>query len=123
VPDGLFWTFAYPARNVIVHPSQQTALMLGQDLELPDFHDNLNDLLHGPSVPCITNFTVRWEGVIQQDHLRDPANGFDLTLFETAATVEFTLSEETFTYVSDPPETSTALFAGVGRERNGVFFR
>jgi hypothetical protein len=96
--------------------------MVGEDLELPDYHDNLNDLMHGPSVPCITSFTVRWAGVIQQDRLRDPDNGFDLQLFESGATVAFTLSEETFDYVADPPETSTALFAGVGHERNGVFF-
>ena len=122
MPDGLFWTFAYPSQSVVVDPIRRTALMVGEDLELPDYHDNLNDLMHGPSVPCITSFTVRWAGVIQQDRLRDSDNGFDLQLFESGATVAFTLSEETFDYVADPPETSTALFAGVGHERNGVFF-
>jgi hypothetical protein len=123
VPGGLFWTFAYPPENVSIDQTQQTALMTGQNLELPDFHDNLNDLTHGPSVPCVTSFTVRWANVIQEDQLRDEENRFNLRLLESAATVEFTLSEATFDYVSDPPETSAALFAGVGLERNGAFFR
>ena len=93
------------------------------DLATRDFGNIVNDLQHGPSVPATASFDVQWSGKGSQFQLRDAANGFRGEFVETLqATIAWSAQESGFTFVSDPPETSQAVFAELGREHNGVFF-
>lgn len=92
------------------------------DVDTLDFHDIVNDLLHGPAVPATVSFDVRWKGTGDHFRLRDEANGFVGKFVESTATIEWSAEEADFTFVSDPASASTSEFAAVGHERNGVFF-
>ena len=96
--------------------------MQASGIETKDFHDIVNDLKHGPSVPVIASFDVQWSGKTKQYQLRDAVNGFRGEFVETSATLEWSASEAGLDFVSDPPETSHTEFAVLGQEHNGVFF-
>jgi len=99
------------------------ASIIASGLETKDFHDTVNDLLHGPSVPAIASFDVQWSGRKGQFKVRNAAQGFRGQFVETSATMEWSaVSEAGFEFVSDPAETSTTVFARLGQEKNGVFF-
>jgi hypothetical protein len=100
-----------------------------------DFHDFLNDALHGPSTPATVSFTIQWGGTITARHnVKDASNGFAGEYAYTTATMVWSANEPSrpntklqpwggpATYVSDPARTSTSDVAVVGHERNGVFF-
>jgi len=93
------------------------------NLATKDFHDIVNDLLHGASVPATASFEVQWSGKKSQFQMRDPVHGFRGEFVETSqATIEWSAQEAGFTFVSDPAPTSNTVFAELGREHNGVFF-
>ena len=43
------------------------------------------------------------------------------TLLDVASSISFSAESEGFAFVSDPPESSQALYARIGYEANGVF--
>ena len=90
--------------------------------ETRDFGDIVNDLKHGPSIPATITFRVRWSGKTQQFQLRNAADGFRGEFVKTAATMEWIASEANSSYASLAADTSTSLFAVLGREHNGVFW-
>ena len=92
------------------------------DLETRDFHDLVNTLHRGPSVPADVSFLIRWSGVTARVKVRDDTNQFVGRFIEDTATVSWSAKQKDFKFVSDPASTSTSLFAEIGRERNGVFF-
>jgi len=53
---------------------------------------------------------------------RDKTNRFVCTFIEDTATMAWSARRNDFKFVSDPANTSTTIFAEIGRERNGVFF-
>jgi hypothetical protein len=92
------------------------------NLETRDFHDLVNTLNRGPSVPADVSFRILWSGVKTRVMLRDTTNQFTGNFIEDTATVSWSSHQEGFKFVSAPASTSTSLFAEIGRERNGVFF-
>jgi len=92
------------------------------DLETRDFHDLVNTLHRGPSVPADVSFRIRWSGVKARVTLSDTTNQFAGNFIEDTATIGWSSHQEGFKFVSAPASTSTSLFAEIGRERNGVFF-
>lgn len=92
------------------------------DLDLEDYGNIVNALMDGPSVPAMASYHIRWHGVNRVDEVSDPVNHFQGRFIENSATIEWSASEEGFTFVSDPADTTTTEFALIGRERNGVFF-
>jgi hypothetical protein len=123
IPDGLFWTFRVPDDSVDFNFGRGTASMSAADLELRDFHNLVNDFQHGPSVAAAATFTVRWNGAGRRFRLRDPDHGFEGEFRETTTTIDYSVStEEGFEFVADPT-TSHTVYAAIGHERNGVFFR
>jgi hypothetical protein len=92
------------------------------NLETRDFHDLVNTLKRGPSVPADVSFRIRWSGVTTRVKLRDNTNQFVGDFIEDTATVGWSAKQKGFKFVSAPASTSTSLFAEIGRERNGVFF-
>jgi len=92
------------------------------NLDIRDFHDIVNSLQRGPSVPAEVSFRIRWSGVKARVNVRDTTNQFVGHFIEDTATVNWSSKQEGFKFVSDPAKTSTTVFAEIGRERNGVFF-
>jgi hypothetical protein len=100
-------------------------------LELFDSTTNLNSIKHDvdggpfdpPRVPgTVLALDICWRTRVRT---RDAQNTFEGAFEECV--VDFSWSAETpdhnFKYVSDPGDTAQTLFALVGKERNGAFFR
>ena len=134
MPDGLFWTVPIPEDSVHIDLNAGTATLQVSNLSsspppfLPvrDWGNDLNDFLHGPSVPATVSYTVRWSGLTIEALVRDTENHFVeqlLLSLHNGATLEWSGSTAAgLTFVSDPASTSTSPIAAIGRERNGVFF-
>ena len=132
IPDGLFWTEPVPSDNVRVHLDGRspTASLRVHNIVTQDFGTIPNDLLHGPSVPAIFSFNVRWRGLTERVQRRDPVNGYVLEGYGLEEGVENTVvmtcsasvPDTDFEFVSDAAG-QQVLFAEIGHERNGVFFR
>jgi len=107
---------------VKVDDDDDKARMKVDDLEIEDYHDLCNALADGPSVEATVSFDVRWKKPIATTSIRNAAAEFKGVFTQTHATVEWSAKEKGFEFHSDPAHTSTALWAEVGDERNGVFF-
>ena len=88
-----------------------------------DFGNLLHALRGDPSEPAEVSFDVRWGDVIRRLDLHDAAVGFEGHFVENHAAIAWSARQEGFEFVSDPMDTSQTVFAVIGRERNGVFFR
>jgi len=120
--SGLFWTIRIPDERVEVDLDDATASMSLSGVELRDFFNLPNALMHGKSIHGDASFHVRWHGVTSHVHLHDDVNHFDARVIEDSATIQWSAREKDFLFVSDPEETSTTVFAAIGQERNGIFF-
>jgi len=120
----LFWTVPIPRDNVVVFPGAESALMHVSNLSLRDDFTFENSVLHKgpPPVRATASFVMKWFDVKRRFKVRDRKNDFAGRFAETDASIFWSAKEEGFTFVSDPPEKSNAVFAILGRERNGVFF-
>jgi hypothetical protein len=76
----------------------------------------------------IHSLRLEWSGVLREvADFTNVANRFAGTFVENTATIQVSVSTfnqtgTTFTFVSDPANTSVSHFAQIGRERNGEFF-
>jgi hypothetical protein len=124
VPGGLFWTLPspLPSDSVEIDLGSGTAKYALKNVETLDFHDFVNDLQHGPSVPVTISFNVRWSGKKRNFQLRDAATGFRGEFVDTGATMEWTVIEGSSVFVSAAAATSSSVSAVLGQEHNGVFF-
>jgi hypothetical protein len=123
-PSGLFWTVPVSPSSIIVNPETGTATLRVRDLAVPDFHDFLNAI--GPTPTTMAShvsFEVRWSGGRVKTPVNDSTFDFSGTFIESDATIEFTARNDasSVVYRSDPAGQHSQA-AGVGRERNGVFF-
>ena len=98
--------------------------MTVKNLEIEDYGDLLNALEDGPSKEAVVSFDVRWNNKIATTQRRNaaPDEQFVGLFTQTDAKVEWSASEQGFTFHSDPAETSHVVYAEVGEERNGFFF-
>ncbi len=112
-----------PRRSVEVNLRRGTATLAVEDLDVPDWFDLLNSLRGGDTVPAQVTFDVRWGNVLRRLNLRDEAVGFTGQFVETEADIEWSVRQEGFEFVSDPFGTADSVFAVIGEERNGVYFR
>jgi hypothetical protein len=132
MPDGLFWTEPTPAASVHVHldGKNSAASLRVHTMATRDFGTIPNDLLHGPSQPAIFSFNVRWRNLTRRVRRRDPVNRYVLEGYGLEEGVENTVvmtcsvsvPDNDFAFVSDAAG-QQVLFAEIGHERNGVFFR
>jgi hypothetical protein len=91
-------------------------------LHVEDYHDIVNALMDGPSVPATVSYHLRWSGVSRRVKTRDKTNKFVGNFIEDTATIRWSARRRGFKFVSAHTNTSTTVFAQIGRERNGVFF-
>jgi hypothetical protein len=88
-----------------------------------DYHDLVNALKDGPSIPASASYHIVWSGRQGTDHVVDPTNRFVSDVIYDSAQMEWRAQRtDGFRFVSDPTSTSFSLFAQLAHERNGVFF-
>lgn len=97
------------------------------DVPIFDYHDIPNALFGGgpAPVPGTVSFTVAWSGVNERVNIKntDPVyGGFGGEFVRGSAQMEWSASVGDFQFVSAPLETSSSIFAELGKERNGIFF-
>ena len=124
--NGVFWIIRAPSEGDfdIEDPERGRARLAIKNLAIEDYHDIANALIDGPTVPAQVSFDCSWKDPIATTEIRNPApdQRFAGRFTHTHATLEWSAEEKGFSFHSDPAPTSTALWAEVGRERNGRFF-
>jgi hypothetical protein len=107
---------------VTVDFAGRTASMDVRDQELEDYHDVVNALMDGPSVPASCSFRFDWSGELSVQQIRDKTQRFEGSFVQDEATVSWSAETRAFSFESDSAESSTNKFSVLARERNGVFF-
>jgi hypothetical protein len=125
-PSGVFWTIPFPVGAMSAAPGAGTARLLGESVALDDYHDFFNAIAQDPDPPprpSRVSFDVRWLGGGDRMTVRDADFGFVGNFVAGDATIDFSCSNDdspvVYTCVADGQST---VSAGVGHERNGVFF-
>ena len=102
-------------------PAPDQARLDVTDLALEDYFDFVNAVNDGHSVEARASFDIDWNGGDKHVTYGREAQGFVGEFIEGTATIEWSAhTEDGFSYQSDDEDTSTTVFAAVGRERNGV---
>jgi hypothetical protein len=123
--SGLFWTIPISDSQLSVSPGAGAARFRMDNLAIPDSHDFFNSIdPNHVSVPSHVSFDSRWFGGGAKTRIHDATFGFEGDFVDGPVSIEFTAQQDTngVVYRSDPMGQRT-LSAGVGHERNGVFFR
>jgi hypothetical protein len=107
---------------VTVDFAGRTASMQLLDKDVEDYHDVVNALMDGPSVPATCSFQIAWSGEHSVQQIRDKTQRFEGTFVQDEATISWSAETRLFSFESDPPESSSNKFSVLARERNGIFF-
>jgi hypothetical protein len=97
-------------------------------MPIHDFFDFFNSIAHAiPPDDATVSFRVEWNVDGPWRTVDNPAEDFIFTFRESvapdgASIVWSSQNASGFSFQSDPAETSTNLYANLGRERNGVFY-
>jgi len=119
----LFWTAAIDTHDVLANPGAGRALMDVRNLAVPDFHDLVNAILGGPSVPGVVSFRAEWAASPNKQRFHNESLQYDGQMVLTSAACAWTGETSEARYISNPdPETQVSVYAQVGHMRNGVFF-
>ena len=125
-PSGLFWTVAFDPSTFDSIPGQGRARFKVPNMAMPDYHDIFNAVLGGSSVPGHVAFEVTWAGGGAHTKIRDETFDYGGDFIGGPATITFTVSVDgdSAVYTADAAgQNNGDLIAGVGHERNGVFFQ
>jgi hypothetical protein len=123
-PSGLFWTIPVSDSAIDVDPGAGRARLRAANLAVPDFGNFGNAISPSPtSVPGHASFDVRWDGSGSPTRIRDTTFDFAGRFIGGNATIRFVVADDGsgVVYTSDAAG-QTTVSAGVGRERNGIFF-
>jgi hypothetical protein len=125
-PSGLFWTVPFPGSATSAAPGAGEARLHAESMAVPDFTNFFNAISPSPDPaprPSHVSFDVRWEGRGDRLKIRDADYGFTGHFVAGQATIAFTAKDDDSPVVyTSVAEGQTTLSAGVGHERNGVFF-
>jgi hypothetical protein len=112
-----------PDDNALLVDFEAGEATLAADLDLLDFTKVNNARALGPAVPAAVTYEAIWSGPISRDiSVQDSDHGFRGQFRENTASLAWSASQDGFKFVSDAAQTSTSVFAQLGRERNGIFF-
>jgi len=120
--SGLFWTIPIAEDTISVNFAAGKASFQASDVDVEDYHDVVNALTDGPSVPASVSFDIRWNGVVNRTSVRDVQNQFVGDFLQSPAQISWAGTTATAEFVSDPAATSVNEFSILAHERNGVFF-
>jgi len=123
----VFWTLRVPRRSVDVHFGSGQA-GFGLTTQIFDDHDLQSSLTENfpPGFPQIAEvtFDVQWGGVLDRQHIRNEAQNFEGEFVRTGSTIEWSaVNPSGFQFTSEPANPAGLVYAVIGRERNGVFFK
>ena len=124
-PSGLFWTMPAQDDAIDVEAREGHARLRMRNVRVPDFHDFANAVSPNPvSESGHASFDVRWRPNGAPVTIHDDTFGFAGRFVPGASTISFTVRDDRsgVVYCSDGGPQIT-VSGGVGRERNGVFFR
>jgi hypothetical protein len=121
--SGLFWLACIDAHDVDVNPGNGRATMSVAHLKLKDYFDFVNSLLDGPSLPARASFRVEWTKSSDKHRFHDAPDKWDANVVFNSARVQWSAETAAARYVTDPCAPQDSLFAEVGHERSGVYFR
>ncbi len=121
--SGLFWTAQIDRHDVLVNPGPGRAVMDVRSLPVPDFHDLVNAILGGPSIPGVVSFRVEWARSGDKQRFHNDALQYDGQMVLTTASCAWRGRTAEAQYISNPdPGSQVSVYAQVGHMRNGVFF-
>jgi hypothetical protein len=125
--NGLFWTIPIGNGMVDADPTTGRGRFRGQSVKVTDFHDFFTAVGLGSAtpVPGRADYDVRWAGGGPTVSANDSDYEFVGEYVTSSATITFTVSDDGsgVVYTSgDPAAQTNPDPAGVGIERNGVFF-
>ena len=93
-----------------------------ENFELPDFHDLLNSLHHGPAIGTgLVSMHMTWSGGGQVSHVRDTTNRFTGRKVTGTSHISWTVTTGGSSFTA-AESGQTSLTSEVWKERNGVFF-
>lgn len=119
-PDGLFWTQAISGEAVSANVAAGKASFSLENVKLRDFFTFGNSLTPGGrSVPGRASFRVRWTG--PTGTFSSEGSDFLFNGHTTNAHVDWSASEEEFSFKSDPEGQKYDFPPILGHERNGRF--
>jgi hypothetical protein len=125
-PSGLFWTIPFSGFAMDAAPGAGTARLHAQSVAVDDYHDGNNAIAEHPDpapIPAHVSFDVRWLGGGDRMKVRDADFGFVGQYVAGDATISFSCKNDAETVVyTSLEDDQTTVSAGVGHERNGVFF-
>jgi hypothetical protein len=133
----VFWTVPVPDEAVDVDFDDGQARLRVTRLPVFNDHDLANSLTSGlglpgdlgfpyPHIPPVApvratvSFDIEWSQRLQTADIHNTSQQFKGTFIETVSTIRWSAQEQGFQFRSEAP--NPALFAVIGRERNGVFF-
>jgi hypothetical protein len=119
--NGLFWTIPFPEDDAWIDLAAGKAEMHALSLDIPDAYTFFSSIAGGPTEPATASFDIWWHSPTVTEHLRNDEQGFAATLLDVATAISFSVESADFAFVSDPPETSQALYARIGFEANGTY--
>jgi hypothetical protein len=120
--SGLFWTIAIPESSISVNFAAGKASFQASDIDVEDYHDVVNALTDGPSVPGTVSWDIRWSHALGRTKIRNVENDFAGDFVQTVAQTVWSGETATARFVSDPAATSLNEFSLLAHERNGSFF-
>ena len=124
----MFWTIPISRRDIDVHPGAGRAAFR-LSTQIPDDHDLRSSLTEVfpagfPQMAEVT-FDVEWSGIIDRAQLRNEAMNFEGQFLQTGSTIHWTAFNPAsgFEFRSEDPNPARLIYAVIGHERNGVFFK
>ncbi len=120
--SGLFWTTAVPENTIAVNFAAGKASFAVSNLQIEDYHDVVNALLDGPSVPATVSWDIQWDHPMGRTKIRDTVNNFAGDFVQNVAQIAWSGATAEASFVSDPAATSNNEFSLLAHERNGSFF-
>ncbi len=136
----MFWTIPVARDAVEADFDGAQARLRVRGLELFNDHDLANSLTYGLGLPgdlgfpyphigpvqpvrARVSFDLKWSGLVDTAEIHNAKQGFEGSFVQTGATIRWSSEEDGFQFQSEEPDPARNLFAVIGRERNGVFFR
>ena len=120
-PSGLFWTVRVPDKAVTYDEKSGIGSLKVEGIRLFDHYHVANALAGGPSDKVVASFTSRWKATGKPERVSSESDDFVGMFRDAVSTVEWESQGSGFSYKTDPANTSTTVFALIGRERNGAF--
>jgi hypothetical protein len=118
----LFWTVSVGDESVTADLATGTATYRVTNVACRDSGFVANGIVGGPWLPAKVSWDMRWTGPTGSSRVTDEKNRFRLDAVETKCVIDWSADgPDGFSFKADP-ESSNAVYAIVGRERNGVFF-